>query len=736
VCAVLSSAASADAQRVLGLDISAWQGSISQTTWNNFKNTENRGFVFLRSSRGGTTGYFHNGDNLLTDKQVSLSQRYDDPYFGQNITRAVNAGMFAGPYHFSRPDVVETTANSGGIANTGTDEANHFIQMAGAWMRPGYLVPIHDFEAGDGIRSDIEMVQFALDFSNRIYDVMGIRPGIYMSGNYAQYVAGGGTAAQRSQLAQQSSSPPSVVSPAYPTLWSARWPNQTNPNSIDAQNLDPTVGFSNIYGPWDDYGVTHPWAFWQYASTGRLQSFKNGGSNLDFDVAHGDVEYLKDQLVPALWMSNASGDWSTLANWNSGQMPVAPILAPNQSPVQGTYSLPTPRLPGAAGSGVTSGQNDTVILERPNANITVTVSTGAHNIRKLYMREALNITGGSLTVNYNPHYVADNVTYPNSARSGPISAQFSGPVSMSGGSLSVHTLQVDANETLTLSGGTLTVNTLDLMPLGSTPAKLIVNGDVAINPLNNAAAVIQKGAGTGNTAVMDLGGGMRTVTVGNGAAAVDLTVSIPVANGGLTKAGPGTLALTNANSYSGNTEVQAGTLSLSLPSLGNAADVLLSTGATLDLGFTSTDSVHALFIDGVSQPAGTWGGIASDAPLKTPLITGTGKLFVAAFVGTPLAGDFNEDGIVDSSDLAVWSANYGLSEGAAHIQGDANGDSMVDGSDYQIWQSQLSRPPASATVSAPVPEPSTVLMVVVAGLGLSTRNRRSHLRRPAVGATS
>src|SRR6201999_4321651 len=110
----------------------------------------------------------------------------------------------------------------------------------------------------------------------------------------------------------------------------------------------------------------------------------------------------------------------------------------------GTQTLPTARLPGAAGTGPTSGQYDTVILERQNANITTTISMGSFNVRKLYMREALNITGGSLTINYDPNYFSDTVNYPNALRSGPISAQFSGAVSMSGtAALTVPALQVD-----------------------------------------------------------------------------------------------------------------------------------------------------------------------------------------------------------------------------------------------------------------------------------------------------
>jgi hypothetical protein len=130
-------------------------GNISQTTWNNIHDVENRQFVILRSSRGGTTGYYDQSDSDNSNGLNTLSQRYDDPYYVQNINRATTAGMFAGSYHFTRPDIIATTQNSGGIANSGTDEADHFIQMAGPWMRPGYLVPVHDFEAGDGIRTEV-----------------------------------------------------------------------------------------------------------------------------------------------------------------------------------------------------------------------------------------------------------------------------------------------------------------------------------------------------------------------------------------------------------------------------------------------------------------------------------------------------------------------------------------------------------------------------------------------------
>src|SRR4030095_9781884 len=117
----------------------------------------------------------------------------------------------------------------------------------------------------------------------------------------------------------------------------------------------------------------------------------NAGSNIDVDVAQGGTEFLKDQLVPAVWVTNSSGEWTALANWNSGQTPTAPVQGPGPVAGGGTLILPTNRRPGSGA---------TVVLDRPSANITVTLASGVQTIRKLYVRETLNITGGSLTLEY------------------------------------------------------------------------------------------------------------------------------------------------------------------------------------------------------------------------------------------------------------------------------------------------------------------------------------------------
>jgi len=628
--------ASAQVQRLLGIDVSSWQGSISQTTWNNLRTVDNRQFVFVRSSRGGTTGYYNQNDSDNSDGKNTLSQRYDDPYYIQNINRATTAGMFAGSYHFSRPDIIETTLNSGGIRNSGADEADHFIQMAGPWMRPGYLVPVHDLEAGNGIRTDDEMTQFCIDFSARMYQVMGIRPGIYVGGNYALNILGGATSSLRDSLAKPAASLPSLVSPAYSTLWSARWPNQTDPGSIDVQNGEPKDSYSGIYGPWDDYGVTHPWQFWQYASTMVLSSYS---SRLDTDVLRGGLEFLKDQLVPAVWMNDASGNWSTLTNWNSGKTPVTPVTGAGQVTPPATSPLPTPRLPGAAGTGVTSGQHDTVILERPNANITVTLSSGSYNIRKLHMREALNITGGSLNINFVPS--SDSTTN---------GAQFSGPVALSGsGSLQVHTLRVDAGNSFTLSGGSLTFSAIHLMPHSTTPAKILFSGNATLNAISNATSVVATGSGSGLPGAIDLGAGTRTLTVGNGGADVDLSFNVPISNGGLAKAGLGTLLLTLPSTYAGGTTVSAGRLLVNnATGSGTGGAAVTVNGGTLGGTGRITGAV-TINSAGTIAP-GTTSSLGTLTLASAPVLSGTNSVRINRNSGSPLS---------DKLVLTSGTLNYG-----------------------------------------------------------------------------
>jgi autotransporter-associated beta strand protein len=103
-----------------------------------------------------------------------------------------------------------------------------------------------------------------------------------------------------------------------------------------------------------------------------------------------------------------------------------------------------------------------------------------------------------------------------------------------------------------------------------------------------------------------------------------------------------TQTLSGANTYSGDTTVNAGTLTLSNapdPLNANAANdastiTIASTGATLDLTFTGTDKVDKLVIGSTQQANGVYGKVGSALPvIGISQITGDGTLTVGD--GTP-----------------------------------------------------------------------------------------------------
>ncbi len=93
--------------------------------------------------------------------------------------------------------------------------------------------------------------------------------------------------------------------------------------------------------------------------------------------------------------------------------------------------------------------------------------------------------------------------------------------------------------------------------------------------------------------------------------------------GGLQKLGAGTLSLAGANTYTGDTLVDAGTLSIGQAYLADTSDVWIASGAVLDLGFGGTDTVNSLYLDGSLMSPGTYSVGNSGG-----YITGSGSLVV------------------------------------------------------------------------------------------------------------
>jgi GH25 family lysozyme M1 (1,4-beta-N-acetylmuramidase) len=338
--------AQAFGQRVFGVDTAdvANASAPSQAAWNNaFNDADGDGvaykFAFVRAVYGNGTA---------------------DTQFTTNISRATTAGLLVGSYHFVTPD----TTN-------GTTEANAYIAKAGMYMKPGYLLPVLDLESGNG-QTTAALTQWCLDYIHTLQNTVGIAPIVYTNSSYnndevTAAVAFTNIASSphtgpltyqwlaRPGSASLATGQPQPALPTYPDPYGGWDPNFTTPSA----SVDPAV---------------KPWAFWQNGSGAP------NGFTVDYNAANGNIEYVKDFLVPALWTSGSTGDWATIANWNSN------------NPGGGTAATgPASRLPNSL---------DWVKLQ--NGASTVTLSSGAQSVRKFYTQQPVNITGGSLSVGYIP----------------------------------------------------------------------------------------------------------------------------------------------------------------------------------------------------------------------------------------------------------------------------------------------------------------------------------------------
>jgi autotransporter-associated beta strand protein len=161
------------------------------------------------------------------------------------------------------------------------------------------------------------------------------------------------------------------------------------------------------------------------------------------------------------------------------------------------------------------------------------------------------------------------------------STTFSGVISGSGGQL-----VKQGTGTLTLSGantytGTTTINagTFQVGAANAVPGVSAVTvGTGATLNLNNNSATIGSLAGRGNVTL-----GSGTLTAGGDNSSTTFSGAIS-GTGGLTKAGTGTLTLSGANTYTGATAVNAGTLQLGVTdTLPDHSAITIATGATLNL---------------------------------------------------------------------------------------------------------------------------------------------------------
>ena len=182
-----------------------------------------------------------------------------------------------------------------------------------------------------------------------------------------------------------------------------------------------------------------------------------------------------------------------------------------------------------------------------------------------------------------------------------------------------------------LNGGTLLVPKIQKTS-GNATGNFVFNGGT-LSPTASSTTFMQ---GISNAYVKSGGAIIDTngfdITIGQ-----SLLTDTVSTGGGLTKNGTGTLTLTGANTFTGDIVVNAGTLSINSAFINDAADVSLFTGSVFNLNFVGSDSIGYLYINGVSQAIGTYGGIGSGAAFESVFFTGGGLLNVTSAVPEPSA---------------------------------------------------------------------------------------------------
>jgi len=275
------------------------------------------------------------------------------------------------------------------------------------------------------------------------------------------------------------------------------------------------------------------------------------------------------------------------------------------------------------------------------------------------------------------------------------------------------TVNLETNGTMTIAGITLG------------------NGGTSDSSFNFNGGTLQAAAGANILPGTIFAGGTRaSVYIKEGGAILDsnsFSASISAnmlhgggdaTDGGVTKVGAGTWTLSGANTYTGDTAVSEGTLSITQPFLADSADVYLTTGAFFDLAFAGIDTIDELFFDGAGQASGTWGCIGSGADNESDFFTGDGLLYVTT--GGTILPDANNDGLVNSADYIILKKNIGMASGATWEQGDFDGDGDVDWGDLGMLTAAM----GGAGGASPVPEPATLFVMAAAGLAALLKRRR------------
>jgi fibronectin-binding autotransporter adhesin len=346
-----------------------------------------------------------------------------------------------------------------------------------------------------------------------------------------------------------------------------------------------------------------------------------------FGTSGGFVTLTIDTTVTfSNWTSPTGGSWNTVGNWSSG-IPngldaaanfLGALTAPGTVTLDGAKTLGTLQFNNSSSYTITSGTGGTLTLNVSTGSAQITNLNGSHTVTApviLASNTAVDVTNVADTLN-----LVGSVSGQGSlTKNGAGLLRLSSANSYSGGStLSGGTLEIAHDEAL--GTGTLAVNGTATLRAGAADL-------VTTNPINigaNAALIVDAA-----TNVLRLSGAIGSTN----------------ATGGLVKAGPGTLALGDSNTYTGPTTINEGALAVSTLADGGspsgigqstnaAANLVIDGGALRYLGAgANTDRLFTIGANGATLDASGTGPVNLTNPgalefpgaAQTPLLTLTGS---------------------------------------------------------------------------------------------------------------
>lgn len=220
--------------RPLGIDVSSYQGNVN---WASAYSDGVR-FAIVKASEG---------------------SGYTNPYFSSQINGATDANIVAGAYDFADFNTVSATT-----------EANHFLSVAGNYVRQGYIRPTLDME-GSTSMTKTQVSNYVKTWADTVWNAKSVHTVVYASQSFAA----------------------SYFDASVTSIPSQFWIAHYNGANLYTGSPGSTTPFST-------------WTFWQVSSTGAIAGVSG---NVDLDTYNGDINGL---------ISDSGAVASAGAKFNSG----------------------------------------------------------------------------------------------------------------------------------------------------------------------------------------------------------------------------------------------------------------------------------------------------------------------------------------------------------------------------------------------------------------------------------